>query len=380
MNLQQLQMDLQATNIELSKTYEYLQNYNTFVMAGKATVPLEVARENYLKLAAVKSSIEQAIAATMAQLQNANNLAAQPANTGLSSRQPMLNNGNDGYSSNNTNVATSLHSDAKPKQEPTQQNSAPMATKHNVTYRHINYIKEKNVTIENNKCFATSTRNTIDIKIIKDRPFNLSPLYLPSEENVCYIAPVKGIIVQDGSNTLSRLVDIPFNVATFASPRSIDSAEFVIYNHIRELMKISIGLATEGRYVDSSELADIKTIIETTDLKTNNLNWYSDTFKDTKIVKLSEEENNENVNNLYKFLPGGRHIYYTSSELDYNYLMETITSDYYNEDYFITDETYLTLFNVIKVYGEKHGILEFKNGLKFRYYDCKNVIKLTRCD
>ena len=28
MNLQQLQMDLQATNIELSKTYEYLQNYN----------------------------------------------------------------------------------------------------------------------------------------------------------------------------------------------------------------------------------------------------------------------------------------------------------------------------------------------------------------
>ena len=66
-------------------------------------------------------------------------------------------------------------------------------------------------------------------------------------------------------------------MATFASPRSIDSAEFVIYNHIRELMKISIGLATEGRYVDSSELADIKTIIETTDLKTNNLNWYSDT-------------------------------------------------------------------------------------------------------
>ena len=224
MNLQQLQMDLQATNIELSKTYEYLQNYNAFVMAGKATVPLETARENYLKLAAVKSSIEQAIAATMAQLQNANNLAAQPANTGLSSRQPMLNNGNDGYSSNNTNVATSLHSDAKPKQEPTQQNSAPMATKHNVTYRHINYIKEKNVTIENNKCFSASTKNTIDIKIIKDRPFNLSPLYLPSEENVCYVAPVKGIIVQDGSNTLSRLVDIPFNMATFASPRSIDSA------------------------------------------------------------------------------------------------------------------------------------------------------------
>ena len=145
MNLQQLQMDLQATNIELSKTYEYLQNYNTFVMAGKATVPLEVARENYLKLAAVKSSIEQAIAATMAQLQNANNLAAQPANAGLSSRQPMLNNSNDGYSSNNTNVATSLHSDAKPKQEPAQQNLAPATTKHNVTYRHINYIKEKKV-------------------------------------------------------------------------------------------------------------------------------------------------------------------------------------------------------------------------------------------
>ena len=61
MNLQQLQMDLQATNIELSKTYEYLQNYNAFVMAGKATVPLETARENYLKLAAVKSSIEQAL-------------------------------------------------------------------------------------------------------------------------------------------------------------------------------------------------------------------------------------------------------------------------------------------------------------------------------
>ena len=73
------------------------------------------------------------------------------------------------------------------------------------------------------------------------------------------------------------------------------------------------------------------------------------------------------------------HIFFLS-KLDYNYLMETITSDYYNEDYFITDETYLTLFNVIKVYGEKHGILEFKNGLKFRYYDCKNVIKLTRCD
>ena len=175
MNLQQLQMDLQATNIELSKTYEYLQNYNTFVMAGKATVPLEVARENYLKLAAVKSSIEQAIAATMAQLQNVNNVAAQPTNTGLSSRQPMLNNGNDGYSSNNTNVATSLHSDAKPKQEPAQQNLAPAATKHNVTYRHINYIKEKKVTIDNNKCFGGSTKNTIDIKIIKDRAFNLSP-------------------------------------------------------------------------------------------------------------------------------------------------------------------------------------------------------------
>ena len=43
MNLQQLQMDLQATNIELSKTYEYLQNYNAFVIAGKATVPLETA-------------------------------------------------------------------------------------------------------------------------------------------------------------------------------------------------------------------------------------------------------------------------------------------------------------------------------------------------
>ena len=240
MNLQQLQMDLQATNIELSKTYEYLQNYNAFVIAGKATVPLEVARENYLKLAAVKSSIEQAIAATMAQLQNVNNVAVQPTNTGLSNRQPMLNNGNDGYSSNNTNVATSLHSDAKPKQEPTQQNSAPMATKHNVTYRHINYIKEKKVTIDNNKCFGGSTKNTIDIKIIKDRAFNLSPLYLPSEENVCYIAPVKGIIVQDGSNTLSRLVDVPFNVATFASPRSIDSAEFIIYNHIREIMKISV--------------------------------------------------------------------------------------------------------------------------------------------
>lgn len=392
---------------ELTILADYIKNFNAYYHAGKATISLTDAKLKYDSIASDYVKLEAAYKATLAQLTQATQpnynygqslLGNTPLVGGvsISSRGGVLNAPvTESYNTTTKGMTSLKDVNHAPQQTqapaenlnlnnlgvPPMHNFAPLKTeppkpKFFFLETGLKVIKKEgtNEYLINGK---SSLDDPISITEEHDKNFNINPLFtIDNNDGVMVISAMKKVYLNNKNGIFDRYLDTGFSKLGFKEVTSSDSAEFILYQNVKDIIVEYLEILF-GERGNSTCITDIKHILNSSELSVTALNIFSNVFKEIKLTESLNTKALERVPRLLELDVAGSHIFFHSSNIDFENLLQIETSAFENR-LILNNESYLTLYNVIKEKCRPHGILELINGIKYRYFVGTDKIVLKR--